>query len=248
MVYRILRTRSTSQRIPFQERKPIRPVQNTGKTKVYVKGWGMKTLRNQSGITVLAGILILAVVTTLGTVGLPGVESSHAAVAAGPGGVNPTPQAVDMFLKLEGVDGESTNAAHKGWIEVLSWSWGASQMGSGGGGGGAAGRGELKGHVTLIKRIDKATPLLFKRCSDGTVLALVTVELTRGGGQTYLKYELKEVFVSSIAHGDVDGDGLLEEEIKLEFMTTKLTYTQFDASGKPAGQTSAEGGSVPVIR
>ena len=115
------------------------------------------------------------------------------------------------------------------------------------GAGGATGR-EFKGHVTLIKRIDKSSPLLFKRCSDGTVLALATVELARPGGATYLKYELKEVFVSSIAHGDVDGDGLPDETITLSFTGAKLTYTQFDASGKPAGQTSAEGGSVPALR
>ena len=67
-----------------------------------------------------------------------------------------------------------------------------------GGAGGAFGR--SRGHVTIVKRIDKATPLLFERCSDGRVLALVTVELTRGGIQTYLKDELKEVLVSPIAH------------------------------------------------
>jgi len=208
----------------------------------------MKTLRNHSGTSVMAGILLLAVVATVGTVGLPGVEPSQAAVAAGPGGASPTPAAVDMFLKIEGIDGESTATAHKGWIEVLSWNWGVSQTASvGAGGGGSVGR--LVGHVTVVKRMDKATPLLFKRCSDGTVLALVTVELARGGGGlTYMKYEMKEVIVNSISHGDVDDDGVPDEEIKLEFTGVKLTYTQLDASGKAVGQTSAEGAIAPVIR
>jgi len=206
----------------------------------------MKTLRNHSGTSVMAGALLLAVVAAIGTVGLPGVEPSQAVLAAAPG-ASPTPQAVDMFLKIEGIDGESTATAHKGWIEVLSWSWGVSQTASvGAGGGGSVGR--LVGHVTVVKRIDKATPLLFKRCSDGTVLALVTVEMARGGGGlTYMKYELKEVIVSSISHGDVDGDGVPDEEIKLAFTGVKLTYTQLDASGKPVGQTSAEGAITPVI-
>ncbi len=207
----------------------------------------MKTLRKHPGMSMSTGILVWAIGVVAGTVGLTAAESPKLVLAAGPGGTTPTPQVVDMFLKIEGVDGESTNAAHKGWIEIQSWSWGASQPSTGGFGSGAA-TGRLTGHVTLIKRIDKATPLLFKRCSDGTVLVLVTVELTRGGAQTYLKYELKEVLVSSIAHGDVDGDGVPEETITLDFTGTKLTYTQLDASGKPAGQTSAEGGSVPVIR
>ncbi len=208
----------------------------------------MKTLRKHSEASVFVGVLALVVVAAIGTAGLTAGASAEVALAAGPGGTTPTPQAVDMFLKIEGVDGESANAAHKGWIEIQSWSWGVSQPSTGGFGGGAA-TGRLVGHVTVVKRIDKATPLLFKRCSDGTVLALATVELARpNGGPTYLKYELKEVLVSSIAHGDVDGDGVPEETVTLDFTGVKLTYTQLDASGKPAGQTSAEGASVPVIR
>jgi type VI secretion system secreted protein Hcp len=208
----------------------------------------MKTLQRHSRTSVIAGVLVLAALTVVGPVGLPGFESSHAVLAAGPGRIIAA-AAADMFLKIEGVDGESTNAAHKNWIEIQSWSWGVSQMGGGGGGGGGLATGRLTGHVTLIKRIDKASPLLFKRCSDGTVMPLVTVELARlGGGPTYLKYELKEVLVSSIAHGDVDGDGAPDETITLDFTSTKLTYTQYDASGKPVGQTSAEGASAPAIR
>ena len=207
----------------------------------------MEVLRKHSGASVIAGVLALAAVAALGTAGLTALPP-RAAWAAGPGSVVAAAQAADMFLKIEGVDGESTYAAHKGWIEIQSWSWGVSQTGSSGAGGlGAFGR--LIGHVTLIKRIDKASPLLFKRCSDGTVMPLATIELARlGGGPTYLKYELKEVLVSSIAHGDVDGDGLPDETITLDFTGTKLTYTQLDASGKPVGQTSAEGANVPAIR
>jgi type VI secretion system secreted protein Hcp len=207
----------------------------------------MKTLRKHAGASGLAVILGLAALAAIGGVGLPGVAPSAAVWAAVPGGTSPMPQAVDMFLKIEGVDGEVTAAAHKGWIEVLSWSWGLSQAGSGGAGaGGAVGR--LVGHVTIVKRVDKATPPLFKRCSDGTVLPLVTMELARsGGGLTYLKYDLNSVLVSSIAHGDVDGDGIPDETIMLDFTGAKLTYTQLDASGKPVGVTLAEGESVPVL-
>ena len=46
--------------------------------------------------------------------------------------------AVDYFLKIDGVDGESTDDKHKGEIDILSWSWGVQQSGTmahGGGGG-----------------------------------------------------------------------------------------------------------------
>ena len=47
--------------------------------------------------------------------------------------------------------------------------------------------------------------------------------------------------VSSIVHGgDVDGDGMPDETLELTFDGAKLTYTQFDAAGKPVGQTTGE--------
>ncbi len=38
--------------------------------------------------------------------------------------------AFDAFLKLDGIPGESTDDKHKDWIELLSYNWGATQMGS----------------------------------------------------------------------------------------------------------------------
>jgi type VI secretion system Hcp family effector len=174
--------------------------------------------------------------TMVGTVTVQAAVSEPPAAA--PGGATTVTAFFDIFMDIPGMAGESTNALHKGSIEVLSWSWGVTQTSVGGTG--AIGR-VLVGHVTLMKRIDKATPLLFKNCIDDTVLPLVTVQLTRADGQTFLKYELKNVMISSIAHGgDLDGDGLPDETIELTLGGAKLTYTQFDAAGKAVGQTSAE--------
>ncbi|HDS5282244.1 TPA: type VI secretion system receptor/chaperone Hcp, partial [Escherichia coli] len=46
--------------------------------------------------------------------------------------------AVDMFIKIGDVKGESKDKTHAEEIDVLAWSWGMSQSGSmhmGGGGG-----------------------------------------------------------------------------------------------------------------
>lgn len=201
----------------------------------------MKVRHSHMGRRALVVVLTLVV---LGTVG--GMRPSRAQLPGGPVGAAPDPTTspafFDIFLEIEGVEGESAAPGHKGAVEVLSWSWGVSQTSAGGGGGagGAAGR-EKTGHVTLIKRIDKSTPQLFKRCVDGTVSPRVTVHLTHADGQTYLKYELKNVLVTSIMHGgDLDGDGLPDETLELTLGGAKLTYTQFDAAGRPVGQTSAE--------
>ena len=48
---------------------------------------------------------------------------------------------VDYFLKIEGIDGESADAKHKGDIQLESFSWGETNSGShSSGGGGGAGK------------------------------------------------------------------------------------------------------------
>jgi type VI secretion system secreted protein Hcp len=186
----------------------------------------MKAFRNNRRLHVLVITLVLGAVAAVGGVGLPRTEAPAAVLAAGPDAIAAAQSFFDVFLEIEGIDGEATVPAHKGTIEVLSWSWGISQ---------AAG----VGTVSVIKRIDKATPLLFEQCIDGTVIPLATVYLTRQDGQTYLQYELRNVIVSSISHGgDVNGDGLPDETLELTFGGATLTYTQFDAAGKPVGQTT----------
>jgi type VI secretion system secreted protein Hcp len=198
----------------------------------------MKTLRNNLGTQGIAMILVLAAVLAVGGVGQPVLEQIAALPAATPTGTTTISSFFDIFLDIDSITGESANPLHKGSIEVLSWNWGVSQGTTGGSG--ALGR-QPTGHVSLVKRIDKATPPLLTRLVDGTTLPLVTVQLTRADGQTYLKYELRNVMVSSISHGgDLNGDGLPDETIELTLTGAKLTYTQFDAAGKPISQTTAQ--------
>ena len=72
------------------------------------------------------------------------------------------------FLKIDGIDGDSTSVQHKGEIDVQSWSWGVTQTGSsgGGGGGGGAGRAVFQ-DFHFVSRISKASPALFLACATG---------------------------------------------------------------------------------
>jgi len=188
----------------------------------------MKSLRNNRVIHVLVIALVLAAVATVGGIGLPGEEQPAVILAAGSGGSPAVQSFFDVFLEIEGIPSESTAPARQGSIEVLSWSWGISQVAG-------------VGTASVTKRIDKATPLLFQDCADGTVIPLATVYLARQDGQTYLEYDLTSVIVISISHGgDVNGDGLPDETLELTFDGATLTYTQFDSAGKPVGETTGE--------
>jgi type VI protein secretion system component Hcp len=74
--------------------------------------------------------------------------------------------AVDVFLKLGDIKGESKDSKHAGEIEVLSWSWGVSQTGSmGHGGGGGAGKANFS-DLSVMHQFDKASPNLMKAVRD----------------------------------------------------------------------------------
>lgn len=75
----------------------------------------------------------------------------------------------DYFLRIPGIEGESTDEKHKGEIEVLSWTWGETNPSSavpGGGGGGGAGRVQMQ-DLQFTTRVSKAGPKLFLACAAG---------------------------------------------------------------------------------
>src|SRR4051812_10190148 len=107
--------------------------------------------------------------------------------------------AVDMFIKIKDVEGESKDSKHSKEIDVLSWSWGASQSGSmHGGGGGGAGKANVQ-DISITKYVDKASPNLFKYCSNGKHIgeALLTIRKAGEKPLEYLKIKLTDLLISS---------------------------------------------------
>ncbi len=86
------------------------------------------------------------------------------------------------FIKFDGVDGESRDKNHKGWIEVSSVSQGMAPRDAASGL--ATGKRQHK-PVTITKSIDKASPVLAKALASGTALSNVRIEVD--GHVTVLK-------------------------------------------------------------
>ena len=83
--------------------------------------------------------------------------------------------AVDMFLKLDGIDGESTDAQHQDWIEVSSFSWGVSNSIAGSGtGGGGAGKASFQ-DLHFEQLFDKSSPQVALYCVTGKHIASATL-------------------------------------------------------------------------
>jgi type VI secretion system secreted protein Hcp len=142
--------------------------------------------------------------------------------------------AVDMFLKINGVDGESQDDKHKKEIDVLAWSWGLSNSGSAHVGGGAgAGKVNVQ-DVSFTKYVDSASPKLMLACCAGSHYDEATLTVRKAGGDNpveYIKLKLQEVFVSAVSTGGSGGEDRLTENVTLNFGKFNLDYTPQDAKG-----------------
>ena len=142
--------------------------------------------------------------------------------------------ASDYFLKIDGVDGESKDDKHKGEIDIMSWSFGASQSGSmAGGGGGGAGK-VVMNDFTFEKSIDKSTPKLFEALATGKHMKEVKLTMRKAGGdqQEYLTITFTDVLISSYSTGGSSSADRPTESISLNFAQIKMSYVEFDASGR----------------
>lgn len=143
---------------------------------------------------------------------------------------------VDMFCKIEGVDGESTDDKHKDWIEILSYGHGVSQPVSGASrtGGRTGGRADFQ-DFTITKTLDKATPDLNLKCCNGAHIPKIEIELCLAteDKHVFMKYELEDVIVSSVSPGGSSGEVRPMESVSFAYGRIKWEYTPIDQKGKP---------------
>lgn len=147
--------------------------------------------------------------------------------------------AVDMFLKIEGVKGESHDKKHEDQIDILAWSWGMSNSGSSHvGGGGGAGKVNVQDlHVT--KWLDKSSCDLLYACASGKHYKKAELFVRKAGEQPleYLTVTMEDVFITSVTTGGSGGEDRLTENMTINFAKVKTDYKQQkpDGSGVPAG-------------
>ncbi|CAM3898701.1 MULTISPECIES: Hcp family type VI secretion system effector [Ectopseudomonas] len=146
--------------------------------------------------------------------------------------------AVDIFIKIGDIKGESQDKTHKDEIEVLNWSWGMSQSGNmHTGTGGGAGKVSIQ-DLSLTKFVDKATPNLMMHCSSGKHVPKVTLTVRKAGGDSQVEYliiNLEEVLISSLSTGGSGNDDRLIENITLNFAKVTVDYQPQKADGTKEG-------------
>jgi type VI secretion system secreted protein Hcp len=138
---------------------------------------------------------------------------------------------VDYFLKLDGIDGESTDDRHKGQIEIESFSWGASNPSTlSGGGGGGAGKVQMQ-DIHFTKTIDKSSPKLFEAVATGKHIKKAVLMGRGPSGNEFLVLTLEDVLISSYSQAGNQGT-LPVDSFSINFAKIEYKYVPQGAEGQ----------------
>ena len=150
--------------------------------------------------------------------------------------------AVDYFLKIEGIEGESQDHKHKGTIDIESWSWGASQAGThGGGGGGGAGKVAMQ-DFHFVMKISKASPKLMLACATGEHIKKATLVCRKAGSeqQEYMKVDMTDLLVSSYQTGGSGASSHVPvDQVSINFAKIEIEYKEQKPDGTLGGAVKA---------
>lgn len=149
--------------------------------------------------------------------------------------------AQDIFLKIDGIDGESQDASHKNEVEVLSWDWQILQdanmhMGSGGG----SGKATVK-DLNFVHFVDRASPNLMKFCLTGKHIPEAKLVVRKAGGNPleYLKITMTDVVITHVQPSGASSEEGITERVSLSFAKVKNEYTVQNQQGGSGGAVTA---------
>jgi len=151
--------------------------------------------------------------------------------------------AIDITLKLTGIEGESKKDGHVDEIDCYDFSYGVTQTASSHeGSGGGSGRADIHDMV-VTKMLDKASPTLYRASAKGLVLdeaVLYVRKVTGDAPLDYLVVTMKKVIISKVVPGGDSSDDRIKEDLALNFAQIAIKYTPQESSGAGGAAVEAE--------
>ncbi|WP_395067777.1 Hcp family type VI secretion system effector [Paraburkholderia silvatlantica] len=137
----------------------------------------------------------------------------------------------DVFLKIDGITGESQDAGHSGEIEVTNWTWKMSQrssMMSGSGGGTAKATVE---DLVIFHEVDRASPNLMSYCLTGKHVPKAVLTMRKAGGVPldFFRITMFDVIVTAVEMSSS------YEQIRLSFASVRQEYIVQNTLGGSRG-------------
>ncbi|GGD91758.1 Hcp family type VI secretion system effector [Caballeronia grimmiae] len=144
----------------------------------------------------------------------------------------------DMFIKIDGIAGESQDLTHPGEIEVSSWEWKISAPATSGSGGGAGKA--TASDFSFAHQIDRSSPNLMRFCLEGRRISKAVFSMRKAGGVPldFCKITMSDVVVTK-CHPSAIGS-LNDEHVTLSFTKVKQEYVLQNTMGGSAGTVCAE--------
>jgi type VI secretion system secreted protein Hcp len=145
----------------------------------------------------------------------------------------------DIFMKIDDVQGESTDSSHKNEIEVSAWSWGAAQAGSSHSGPGAGSGKVVVQDLSFTYAADKSVPTLFGMVFKGTPFKKAQLTCRKAGGSPveYIKIIMSSGLVSNV---HVAGADTVSATVTLNFGKVEIDYTTQNADGSPGPEVTTQ--------
>ena len=152
-----------------------------------------------------------------------------------------TPLFSAIFMKLPGIQGESTSPGHSGWIDLVGFSWGVSQGGSMGYGSGG-GEGKQTFHdLSFTHKVDKASPEIFHALTSGKHFPTVTID---NNGQ---HIDLQDVMITSAQKSGMGSANGERETVKLSFVRDTF-HNPIPNPNPPNPAGAVQGALVPAVQ
>lgn len=145
----------------------------------------------------------------------------------------PAPAVADVFLKIDGIPGESMDSKHKDEIDILSYTQTFRQTINRATGGGGTGKVSC-GDVTVLKNIDKSSPKLIQYVTTGKHIPKATLTFRTVGGKSQVEYyvvELQDVLIAAIDQTDQPDPSKIVERVQLNSAKFDFTYRQQKSDG-----------------
>lgn len=150
--------------------------------------------------------------------------------------------AIDSYLQIDNIKGESQDSKHKDWIEIINVQWDVhqSRIVSNSSSGHTSGKAELS-EITFKKLADLSSPILQQTCASGKTIPKAKFEFMRADGNgepiKYYTVEIENVIIASVSPSSTEG-GLITERVSLGYSKIKWGYIQQKIAGGASGQTS----------
>lgn len=146
----------------------------------------------------------------------------------------------NIFCKVAGIPGESTDDQHKDYFEVLSYHHGMKQDSAGDASTVGAHISSRVSHdpFTVVKSLDKSSPTLAQFCSQGKAVDSVVIEVWRHLGKNVksMEYKLSQVVIKSL-YPSGSGTGLPTETVSFSYSKIQWTQIQYNDKGSKLGET-----------